>query len=196
MRFGQMEGIMIKASFTMTDGTIVNIEGEPGKVKEFFDLLGHTSSTPAKKPKVENTAAKTKKENTPGANKRITAETITQIVNLIKSCKEAEAIEKNILKSSNDRNRALLPLYIVHEYLENAYELSTVEIDHITSELGSKVKVSRQNVNRAFVRKETSKYVLADTTRKSGRATRYKLNDRGIEYMRSVLANGDNSQND
>lgn len=86
-----------------------------------------------------------------------------------------------------EADRVLLPLYIVHEYFEDAFGLTNNEIETITKDLGRKIKASRQNANRQFVRKEASKYVLGDKTRKTGLKIRYTLNDRGVQYMKSVL---------
>jgi hypothetical protein len=105
---------------------------------------------------------------------------LIQIANTIKTCEQAEAIDDYILDKPNEANRVLLPLFIVYEYFDNAFGLTTSEISKVTIELG--VKVSRQNCLRAL--KFTAKsYVLKD-----GNPPRYTLNRRGLAFIRSVLS--------
>jgi hypothetical protein len=184
--------LMLKTSFNLPNGTLVTIEGEPEDIKDLLDhYSGFASSESFSSTKQKAAVKSPKKETKPSTSSDITAETLTQIINLIKSCPEAEEIEKYILdkEKSSEANRALLPLYIIHEYLDNKFGITTVEIGKITADLGPKIKISRQNVLRALVRSSASKYVLGDKTRKAGTGTRYTLNDRGVKYIKSILAN-------
>jgi len=183
---------MIKAAFNLPNGTLVTIEGTQEEVK---DLLDHYSGSSLVEQSIldkQKITAKTpKKEAKSNISSEVTTDTLNQIVNCVKSCPEADAIEKYVLNKeiSSEANRALLPLYIIHEYLNNAFGITTVEISKITTDLGPKIKISRQNVLRALARSSASKYVLGDKTRKVGTATRYTLNARGVKYIKSILAN-------
>jgi hypothetical protein len=183
---------MLKASFNLPNGTLVTIEGIPEDVRNLLDYYSNSHLLPESKPPKDKPSTKHPQQDaTPNISKGVTPDTLAQVVNLIKSCPEAEAIEEFILdkEKSSEANRVLLPLYIIHEYLDNAFDLTTVEISKITTDLGPNVKVRRQNVLRALARSSASKYVLGDKTREIGTATRYKLNDRGVQYIKSILAN-------
>ena len=196
---------MVKASFSLPNGTSIIIEG-----KVFLDLPGGTlitlegtpdevqmlldnSDAPAgavssPKFKTNGKVRSSTKPDTSSNNPPQATVDILKIVNLAKSCPEAAAIESRILDNKpSETHRVLLPLYIVHEYLENAYGLTTVEMEAITKELGSRAKISRQNALRALTKRDASKYVSADKIRKPGTGTRYTMNDRGVEYMKSIL---------
>ena len=182
---------MVKASFNLPNGTLVTIEGIPEDVRNLLDHFSNSHLPKLKQPKRKTATKRSRQVATPTISNGVTVDTLAQVVNLIKSCPEAEAIEKYILNKakSKEASRVLLPLYIIHEYLDNAFDLTTVEINKITTDLGPNVKVRRQNVLRALTRSSASNYVLGDKTRKIGTATRYKLNDRGVQYIKSVLAN-------
>ncbi len=195
---------MIKASFTLPNatsiviegkvslglpsGTLVTVEGIPEDVQKILDNFNGSDGaapSPPQKPKTKGNGKSSRKQD---ESSDIPPDVLTKIVNLVKSCPEAEAIEKNVLeKRPSETDRVLLPLYIVHEYLENAYGLTTVEIETITIELGPNAKISRQNALRALTKRLAAKYISADKIRKHGVATRYTLNDRGVEYIKSIL---------
>jgi hypothetical protein len=167
---------MARASFTLQNGTTVAVEGtveEIHKLMEFYG--GSVSKTPKKldikRPSQPDTT--TKKDGPKEFD-------LMEIVNTIKSCEQAEDIESYILDKTNEANRVLLPLFIVYEYFDNSFGLTTSEISKVTVELG--VKVSRQNSLRAL--KFSGKaYII-----KSGNPPRYTLNRRGIAFMRSLLS--------
>jgi len=133
---------MAKASFTLPNGTSVSIEGTPEEVRELLAFYASTTnkavplSSKLHEPKTENIVSaenKTKPDKTD----------IEKIVEIVKTCPEAEVIEKYILDKTNEANRVLVPLYIIHEHLNNVFGLTTTEISEVTIALG--VKVSRQN---------------------------------------------------
>lgn len=180
---------MLKATFSLPNGTLVTVEGQQEDVQNLLDYYSNTHPSHPAPPKHESkTVIKPAPHKAPKPESTdISTETHIKIVNLIRSCPEAEAIEKNILEAkSSEGLRVLLPLYIVHEHFENSFGLTTVEIESITAELGKKVKVRRQNALRA-VKSSVSKYVLGDRARKVGTGTRYTLSDRGVQYIKSVL---------
>ena len=156
---------MVKASLTLPNGTVVEIEGSTQEVKELLAFYGGgagrdatSSKKPAaKKPKVKKAASSSTTESN--------ATDITEIVNLVKSCDEAEDIEARILDKSSQVDRVLLPLYVVHEHLDNSHALSSGDVTAVTTQLS--VPVAQPNASRTLSG-TASKYVIGDTTRKGG----------------------------
>jgi hypothetical protein len=178
-----------KVSLDLATGTVITFEGTPDEVQELLNKAGIPESKVITSKSDSNGKSKslTKQATSSNGSPQITAD-VLRIVNLARSCSEAEAIEKNILENKpSETDRVLLPLYIVHEYMENAYGLTTVEISEIMTELGSGARITRQNALRALVKKDAAKYVTADKLRKPGTGTRYTLNDRGVQYIRSIF---------
>ncbi|MGD0174497.1 MAG: hypothetical protein ABSC61_08705 [Anaerolineales bacterium] len=176
---------MPKASFTLPNGTVVTIDGTPSEVRNLLAFYGGNPEKGKDAGQKKSAKAGRKKSS---AEKKISPAKIAQIVNQIKSCPEAEGIEKNILAKSHEANRVLLPLYVIHEYMGNAFGITTIEISKVTAELGARVRVSRQAALRALVRSPASRYVLTDKARRRGIATRYTLDARGVEYLKTVIA--------
>jgi hypothetical protein len=118
--------------------------------------------------------------------KRETSNTpdISRIINQIKNCDDAEIIEAKVLDKVGQVNRILLPLYIVHEYLDNTYSLTSGEIGQITTDLG--IPVQQPNASR-ILSGTASKYVIGDKVRKKGQPVRYKLSRSGVQYFKEVL---------
>ena len=109
---------------------------------------------------------------------------LTEIINLIKNCDEAEVIEVNILDKVARVNRTLLPLYIVHKYLDNTHGLTSKEVSQILTELGIPIHIA--NVS-GILSGTASKYVIGDRIRKRGRPVKYKISRRGILYFKEML---------
>jgi hypothetical protein len=93
-------------------------------------------------------------------------------------------IETQILDKAGQVNRVILPLYIVHEYMENKIGLTTGEVSKVTKELG--IPISPANVSHTYIG-SGKRYVLADIARKRGRPVRYQLSRRGVTYLKEVL---------
>ncbi len=181
---------MPKASIKLPDGTSVVIEGSPEEVAKLLALYGGASSAPGtparppeKKAKKEAKTQKTAGHTTPKKDTGVTPD-LPKVINLIKTCDEAEVIEVKILDKVGQVNRILLPLYVVHEHLNNAHGLTTGEVSQITKELGIPVHVS--NVSHTLSG-TASKYVIADRIRKKGHPVRYKISRRGVTYFNGVL---------
>ncbi len=181
---------MPKAALTLPNGTVIEIEGSTEEVRELLAFYGGTGSsgsgTPPKKPRKKAP----RKEAAPKESTESDAIDVTAIVNEIKSCDEAEAIETRILDKSSQVDRTLLPLYIVHEYFENGRALSSGDINKVTTQLS--VPVSTPNASRTLSG-TASKYVIGDSTRRQGSTVRYKLNRRGVQYLKSVIS-GDSGE--
>lgn len=183
---------MLKATFSLPNGTSVTIEGLKEDVQDllnYYSNLHPNDSSYSTKPHPKVNIKTPQKQAESSDSAKVSSDILTQIVNKIKTCPDAEAIERNILGKEKpaEADRVLLSLYVIHKYFDNAFGLTTVEIETITTDLGPKIKVNRQNANRQFVRTATSRLVLADKRRKVGSKVRYTLNERGVQYMKSVL---------
>lgn len=182
---------MAKASLTLPNGTMVQIEGTTEEVRGLLQFYGAgTVDAPpaARKPAAPSRVRRTKVERT--SSKQTAGEgadsvpDLSEIVNLAKNCDEAEDIERQILDRASQVDRTLLPLYIVHEHLKNAFGLSSGEVGKITTDLG--VPVSQPNASKTLSG-TAAKYVIGDRVRKKGQLVRYKLSRRGLQYMQAVI---------
>lgn len=183
---------MAKASLTLPNGTVVQIEGTATEVRgllEFYGMAGGSSK--ATQAKIADSASSRKIDRSRAAPKRQSGTEaseasldFSEIVNLAKNCDEAENIERHILDRSSQVDRTLLPLYIVHEHLKNAFGLSSGEVTKITSDLG--VPVSQPNASRTLSG-TAAKYVMGDRVRRKDQPVRYKLSRRGLQYLQAVI---------
>jgi hypothetical protein len=183
---------MAKASLTLSNGTIVQIEGTVEEVQALLAYYGSDAVRPSSSPPEKIATARTKRR--PGAHSTSQSPVegksgggspnLAEIVNLAKTCDEAEKIEKQILDRVSLVDRTLLPFYIVHEHLDNRFGLSSGEVSKITTDLG--VPISQPNTSRTLSG-TASKYVIGDKVRKKGQAVRYKLSRRGLQYMKAVI---------
>ena len=177
---------MAKAAFTLPNGTVVEIEGSTQEVKDLLEFYGGGASNAAA-PDRKQSAKKAGRKKKAAAPIEAESEAfdVTEIVNEVKSCDEAENIEARILDKSSQVDRTLLPMYVVHEYLDNEHALSSGDINKVTTQLS--VPVAQPNVSNTLSG-TAAKYVTGDRTRKrGGRAVRYKLNRRGVKYLKSVI---------
>ena len=178
---------MAKASIRLPNGTSVLIEGTTEEVRQLLEFYGQAGGPPAK-PKRQPAGRKPSRPRKAPPVSDDSTETdrpnLAEIVNLVKNCDETEAIEAQVLDRTSQVNRILLPLYIVHEHLDNAFGLSSGDINKITVDLG--IPIKSPNVSKTLA-SSASRYVMGDKVRKSGRATRYKLSRRGLKYFNSVL---------
>lgn len=186
---------MAKASLTLPNGTVVQIEGT---VEEVQALLAHYGSGTA--PSHTSTSGKSavptprKRRGSTAPSKPVPSGesadggstlNLAEIVNLTKTCDEAEDIEAKILDRASQVDRTLLPLYFVHEQLRNQFGLSSGDVSKITTDLG--VPISTANAS-STLSVTAAKYVIGDKVRKKGQAVRYKLSRRGVQYMKAVIA--------
>src|SRR5574341_1038850 len=115
---------MAKATLKLATGAVVTLEGTPEEVQHLLDVyagkasaargLARRKRTPAKRARVAHKVAAATEDDSPDVN---------EIVNLVKNCDEAGAIEKNILDRASQVDRVLLPLYMVHEEKGNEFGL-------------------------------------------------------------------------
>jgi len=175
----------MKASFELPDGTNVTVEGTPEEVQNLLDFYSSKGSNVGASERVNTrknkTAQQPDSEKDLGTNDKVN---LAEIVNLVKDCDEAEVIERNILDRTSQVDRALLPLYIVHEYLANAFRLTSGEISKVTNDLG--IPIAQPNVSNTLSG-TASRYVIGDKVKKRGQPVRYKLSRRGVSYIKDVL---------
>ena len=177
---------MVKAVINLPNGTEITIDGTTEEVQSLLDHYGNQESD--RLPEVGKTKKQfAKKKATKKAPKKSTDNSVNvaEIVNLVKNCDEAEAVELQILDRASQVDRVLLSLYIVHEHLDNSFGLSSGDISLITRDLG--VPVSQPNASRTLTG-TASKYVMADGVRKRGTKLTYKLSRRGVTYMKGVIS--------
>ncbi len=181
---------MPKASIKLPDGTSVVIEGSPEEVAKLLSLYGGASNTSGTGVSSRKKEAKQKRINLNAkGNAKVKGDAgdtfdLSEIINQIRDCDEAEVIEAKILDKVGQVNRILLPLYIVHEYLDNAHGLTSGEVSKITTDLG--VPVQTPNASNTLSG-SASRYVIGDIIRKQGQPVRYKLSRRGVQYLKGVL---------
>ena len=109
---------------------------------------------------------------------------IMTIVNTINETDYHDQIEEKILKKVNQLNRILLVFYFVHKLYSSSTTITTGDIEKITDQLG--VKIKYQNVAKNI--KKNAKFFAADTVRKKGTATKYKINKKGIDEYDQIIS--------
>lgn len=186
-------GLMAKATLVLTNGTTVTLEGDPDEVHRLLQLYGEAAPAGGTGPRSKKARPKRSTGapdvKTPASKQREEGVDHSGIINLIKTCDEAEDIERQILDRTGMVNRTLLPLYIVHEHLDNAFGLTSGDVKKITTDLG--IPVSQSNASTTLS-KTAARYVIGDTVRKKGVPVRYKLSRRGVQYLQGVIAGTSN----
>ena len=172
---------MPKATVRLASGAVVNIEGTAAEVKELLSLYGEASSShqqSSKKPAQRQVKPK-------GSEQAAQDElSISEIVSNIKDCDEATDIERRILDMTSQVNRILLPLFVIHKYMDNKFGLTSGDISAITKDLGIPIHIA--NVSNALTA-SASRYVIGDKVRIKGQPVRYKLSRRGAKYIENVI---------
>jgi hypothetical protein len=176
---------MVKAIVTLPNGTTITLEGT---VEEVQRLLATYGLDDARAQVEAPGAASPAPAAIPEADSMIDEETesasgnLSNIVQHIRTCREARVIDKRILEDTNEMHRVLLPLYIIYEYEHNAFGLTSTEISKVFAMLN--IRLARQNVMRAL-RLAGSKYVTKEG--EDTLAPHYLLNRKGSQYLREVL---------
>jgi hypothetical protein len=173
---------MPKATIKLPNGTFITIDGSKEEIQDLLQLYSQGNKhLTGKDPEA---SLKTKAQGKSGVGKQEEAVDLAKIVNLVKNSDEAEAIEVAILDRGSSLDRTLLPLYIIHEKINSADGLTSGEISKITKDLG--VPVSQPNVS-IILSGAASKFVIGNAVRKRGKAIRYRISRRGIQYLKSLL---------
>jgi len=172
---------MAKATLTLQNGTSVQIEGTTEEIKKLLEFYGGEpvrsgNRTPSLKTPLKRQPRPAEKEGSPVD--------LASILKIAKDCEDADKIEKQILDRTSQVDRTLLPLYIVHEHLNNCVGLTTGEISKITKNLG--IPIATPNVSHTLSG-TASRYVMGDKLKKRGQPVRYKLSRRGVKYVKAVL---------
>ena len=173
---------MPKATITLPNKTVVTIEGDSNEIKELLDYYSRSKSSTSQSSQPDKKDTSKKR---PPQGPALTGEIDhLKIINLVKNCDEAEAIEYEILDKTSQVDRTLLPLYIVEKYLGNKVALTSGDISKITVNLG--IPISVPNVSGTLTG-TASRYVMGDKTKKKGRTIRYKITKKGMAYLESVI---------
>lgn len=182
---------MATASIRLPDGTTVEVSGSSEEIARILELYGGSSSNPIgnsqatkKKTKGKSKAKPKTKDGAPSSNSDKLGPDLVKIIETIRNCDEAEAIETEVLDKSGQVNRILLPLYVMHEYFENEAGFTSGDVSRVTTDLG--VPVSTANASKTLSG-TASRYVIGDTVRRKGQPVRYKLGRRGVQYFKEVL---------
>lgn len=181
---------MAKASLKLANGAVVTIDGTPEEVHRLLSLYsgGASAAGSAKAPRTPKKKASARGQGLPSETD---SPDLNEIVNLVKNCDEAEALENKILDRASQVDRTLLPLYIVHEHMGNKFGLTSGEISTVTAELG--VRVTQPNASTTLS-STAARYVMGDKVRKRGQPTRYRLSRRGLQYLKSVISGKGNAK--
>ena len=172
---------MARASITLPNGTVVTIEGTPEEVQQLLKHYGDTGGKQAPVKSARKAGSPRKPARAASVQEKSPVD-LAAIVNLVKTCDEA--IESTILDRSSQVNRTLLPLYVVHEYMNAHVGLSSGDVSRVTRDLG--VPITQPNASRTLST-TASKYVMGDGVRKKGSIVRYKLSRRGLQYLKAVI---------
>jgi hypothetical protein len=174
---------MAKANFSFPNGTVVHIDGSTDEIERLIAFYSGSrlrevadASAPGRSP--VRPASPTGEGTQPD---------LIEIVNLIRSCDESQRIESAILDRPNVLHRVLLPMFVVHAQKQNAFGLTSGEINKVTVELG--VPVSQPHVSTCLSG-AARVYVIGDKMRVKGHAVRYRLNRRGVQYIEQILSRG------
>jgi len=172
---------MVKASFILPDGTLVNIEGVTDEIKEVLDYY---SGKTINRPTIISPPKVTKQKDVSGKGFVQNETNLVDIINKIKSCDESELIESQIFDKSSRLERILLPMYIVKKYFNDDWLLSSGDISKIYSDLGIHLVI--QSVSNVL--SDSAKhYVMGDKVRTSGVPTKYKIGRKGMKYLEKVI---------
>lgn len=180
---------MPKANLELPDGTTIVVEGSVEEIERIVAFYRNQAQAAKAKPKEKGKGDGAKKSVSAARSRPKDTVDHAEIINLVKTCDEAELIEKQILSRTSQVDRTLLPLYIVHEHLDNAFGLNSGDINKITTDLG--IPISTANASHTLSR-TASRYVIGDKVRKKGRPVAYKLHPRGAEYFKSVISGSAN----
>ncbi len=172
---------MAKASLKLPNGTSVQIEGTH---EEIHKLLQFYSAQEAKPGAKDSRKKKAFAKDITNKSSDAQSLRLAEIVNQVKECSEAEAIEKQILDRSGQVDRVLLPLYTIHQYMDNAFGMTSGEIRKVITDLG--ISIALPNVSKTLSG-TASRYVIGDKIKKKGQPVRYKLSRRGVQYLKAVL---------
>jgi hypothetical protein len=168
---------MTSATLTLPSGTVVEIKGTVEEIHRILEL--HNSG---EQPRVPRRARRSPREISPTAIEGGAVVSIHEIINHVRSCDEAERLEKCVLDGNSQVARALLPLYIVHKYMDDAFALAAAEIAEICKQLG--VPMVPENVSKTL-RGGAARFVMLEP---AGPPKKFRINRRGLQHMAEILS--------
>jgi hypothetical protein len=180
----------MKASFVLTNGTKVEIDGTPVEVQQLLSTysggapMGSTSSGPAPAPPAKS---KTRSKTKAKAKPKVVASTDDdagglselELVNHIKEDERFEWLDR-LLDAKDMTIRVMLVLFVAAEVDPQAPGLTSGFIARVHLQLGVRLDVS--NVSKELSGRG-KKYVLADVVRRKGAPVHYKLSRVGRAFM-------------
>lgn len=171
---------MAKASMTLPDGTTVVVEGSSEEIQKII-----SPHRPAQMEAKETPPPNKEKHIKKKISRSESGEPdLAALINTTKTCREFDSIEANVLDRSSVVDRLLLPLYIAHEYVSEHLALTSGDITRYLSQFS--VNIAQPNVAKNLS-SSASRYVIGDTIRVKGKATRYRISRKGLSYIKSVI---------
>ncbi|MEP1306241.1 MAG: hypothetical protein ABJK11_13900 [Balneola sp.] len=154
------------------------------------DIPKTVKTNPPKKVKAEKTTVATVKSQPKSVAETESADDengidVVKIVNAIYDAENHDIVEEKILKKSNQLNRILMVFAFVNKVYDHNTSITTGDIENITDQLG--VRIKRPNAANKI--KANSKFFAADSVRKKGSVTKYKINRKGLEEFDKIISN-------
>jgi len=170
---------MAKSTINLPDGTTITIDGSSEEIKKILSVYQTEKESGVTK-KTKGGAGIKKEEKSEQDN-------ILDVINYIKNCEEADAIEEKILDRASQVDRVLLSLYVADK-LESKPHLSSGDIHSVLKELG--IKIALPNISNTL-RGTASKYVMGDRQlKKGGGVVKYQISRPGRQYIKKILEDG------
>ncbi len=170
---------MAKSTINLPDGTTIAVDGSPEEIKKILSIY-----------QLEKTKSLTKEKKSTRREKdekKSEQDIVLEVINYIKNCEEADAIEEKILDRSSQVDRVLLSLYVADK-LESKPSLSSSDIHSVLKELG--IKIALPNISNTL-RGTASKYVMGDRQLKKGSGVvKYRISRPGRQYIIKILKDG------
>jgi len=170
---------MAKSTINLPDGTTITIDGSPEEIKKILSIYQMKNEGGIIKKRKSVTGVKSEEKSE--------EDSVLEIINYIKNCEEADAIEEKIFDRASQVDRVLLPLYVADK-LESKPHLSSGDIHSVLKELG--IKIALPNISNTL-RGTASKYVMGDRQLKKGAGVvRYQISRPGRQYITKILKDG------
>lgn len=172
---------MAKSTIKLENGTIVTIEGTVEEISKL--LILYQNST------IGDNGSKEQQEDEDSTDMKNTSKdeslNTVKLVNATKGSDDLEQIEKNILDKASQVDRVLLPLFVADKEFRSEVSLTSNDIYKFLKEFG--ISMALPNVSKTL---STSalRYVIADSTRRKGASTGYKISRKGKQHLEQVLA--------
>jgi hypothetical protein len=168
----------MKASFVLSNGTTVNLDGDPTDIE---GLLAHFRADGQSKAIVQKTVARRlpKDRSVTLVPEPGDGPSEMEIVNWLKEEGSAPWVDQ-ILDSRDVTRRVLLPLYAAHKLAISGSGVTSGFISRVLAQLG--VRISVPNASRELSGR-AKRYVLANTVRRKGAAVNYKISRAGMAFL-------------